>query len=141
MKTSPKKPAPLSIDAAARRLQADRRTLTAALQRSAEIDYILPADSEGVRGTPRWYLHDACEALELWRIRRAPADNRPWCERRAADFEIALAMDCPRCGGRHFEMPILPMPGKQDTPEIVAWYERHGFAMHYPEAGRPHAFC
>jgi hypothetical protein len=140
MKTTPTK-TPQSIDAAARHLRCDRRTLTAALREAGELDFILPADQAGVRESPRWKLCDACEALELWRVRQAPPDTRRWCERRAADEARALAMPCPRCGGMHHDTPILPMPGKQDTPEIMAWFESHGFPMHYPEAGPPHAFC
>jgi hypothetical protein len=47
----------------------------------------------------------------------------------ANDHARALALDCPRCGGRHVEAPILPLRGKQDTPEIVAWFTKHGFTM------------
>jgi hypothetical protein len=130
MKKTPKAESPLSIDAAARALGCDRRTLTAALRRSGEIDFILPADKRGVRGAPRWKLSDACEALELWKVRQAPPIEAPWTEKGAADHEHALAMPCPRCGGRHVELPILPLRGKPDSPEILAWYRQHDFTMH-----------
>lgn len=141
MTKTPSPETPLSIDAAARALHCDRRTLTAALRQAGELDFILPTDHAGVRETPRWKLRDGCEALELWRIRQAPPDMRRWCERRAADEARALELPCPRCGGHHEETPILPLHGKPDAPEIVAWYERHGFPVAYPEAGPRHALC
>lgn len=127
MKTTPE--TPLSIDAAARALKCDRRTLTAALRRSGEIDFILPADHAGVRETPRWKLSDACESLELWRIRQAPPIEEPWSQAASDEHERALALPCPRCGGRHVETPILPLRGKPDSPEILEWFRKHGFTM------------
>ena len=118
---------PFSIDRASRRLNCDRRTLTAALERSAEIDFIFSADKKGVRGTQRYHLRDACEALELWKVRQAPAPRGGWTQAGADEHARALCLDCPRCGGRHVECPILPLKGKQDAPEILAWYSEHGF--------------
>jgi hypothetical protein len=130
--------APLSIDKAAQILKTDRRTLTQALQQAEQLDFITPHDFRGVRGCARYLLPDACEALELWRVRQAPLDMRRHCERMGNDYARALSMPCPRCGGLHQEMPILPLHGKRDTPELVAWFNAHGFPLEYPEAGPPH---
>ena len=138
-KTEPDdKARPYSIDAAAKILKTDRRTLTAALQRSQEIDFLVPIDMQGTRGSSRFRLLDCCNALELYRIRQAPPDLRRPCPRSEADYERARNMPCPRCGFAHDEIdmiPVLPMHGKRDTPEIEAWYLENGFPYDYPEAG------
>lgn len=111
MKTPP--PAntePLALDTLAARLGCDRRTLQRALESSARIDLIFPADREGVRGSRRWTLADACEALYLHQVRMAPDDHRPWTEAHGREHEAALAAPCKRCGGFHVEAPILPLP-------------------------------
>jgi hypothetical protein len=128
---------PLSIDAGARLLGCDRRTLKNALRANPEIE---PADREGVRNSPRWRIVDHCEALEIFRICQAPADRRRYCERYAADLERALALPCPRCGGNHPDMPIMPLPGKSETPEILRWFAEHSFPERYPEGGPDHPF-
>ena len=84
--------APLSIDKAAQILKTDRRTLTQALQQAEQLDFITPHDFRGVRGCARYLLPDACEALELWRVRQAPLDMRRHCERMGNDYARALSM-------------------------------------------------
>ncbi len=111
MKTDhPANKIPLALDTLAARLGCDRRTLSRALETSARLDFIEPADREGVRGSRRWTLADACEALQLHQIRMAPPDNRPWSEAIAREDAEALARPCPRCGGFHVEAPLLPLP-------------------------------
>ena len=138
-KTEPDlKTAPLSIDACARMLKTDRRTLGEALRQAHEIDYLEPHDMKGTRGCARYLIKDACSALEVYRVRQAPPDLRAGCPRLYADYERARALPCPRCGVPHDDpasMPILPLHGKRDTPEIEAWYLAHGFPYDYPEAG------
>ncbi len=98
---------PLSIEAAARKLGCDRRTLDRALRESARVDFIFPQDRKGVRGTPRWSLRDACESLAIHAVRMGPADERPYSEAFEQALAEALSKPCPRCGGRHVELPII----------------------------------
>jgi hypothetical protein len=103
---------PVSIATAARLLKLDRGALADALVEARQIDHIKPTDYKGTRGCPRYLLSDCCEAAELRRVRQAPPDLRPWSEELAAEYAAALAKACPRCGGQHVEMPILPLPGR-----------------------------
>jgi len=122
---------PYSIDRAALILQVDRRTLAAALFESERLDHIFPCDHLGTRKSPRYTLRDCCEAYEFFRVRSAPTDTRIPCEAYCRDMDKARSLDCPRCGQKHVELPVMPLRGKKDSPQIMAFYEKHGFKIDY----------
>lgn len=138
MKPTPEKP--MSIEAAAAALKFDRRTIRVAIKAAVEIDKFEPV-AASPQGHPLFPLADYCEAMELHHIRLAEPDLRRWCPRLAADEERALAMPCPRCGGKHQETPILPMPGRTYPPALIKWFEANGFPARYMEAGPDHVNC
>lgn len=127
-----KSPDPLfTLDAAALKLGVDRRTLAKAIDADR---FTVAVDHGGHRHSPRYRLHEACEALAQWRQRQEPRIQDPepvvalaalserltaiaehmdnhgcgFSEAVRALFPIEPEPPCPLCGEPHQDMPHPP---------------------------------